>query len=123
MFDQIEALLPEEDETKTGAFPLVNFDKIVVLCELVYEVSLAYFHEWNDVFKANSIRDCTLLDACFKSGKMQVQNYDKYDVLNLFHVNLVRALIQGNPKTVIEQLVSIRIKHNLNLVDEDWELD
>ena len=64
--------MPTEDETKTGSFPLVNFEKVVVLCELVYEVSLAYFHEWNDSFKANSIRDCTLLDTCLKSVKMKV---------------------------------------------------
>ena len=95
LFSKIESLLPGSNTEEIGAFPLIDFEKVVVLCELVYEVSLAYYHEWNGDFEANSIRDVTLLATCFKSAKMSahVQDVDKYDLLNLFHVNLVRALV------------------------------
>jgi hypothetical protein len=70
----------------------------LALTELIYHFQLAYHNEWNDAFEADTVKDSQIVTNCLKSSKLGIPDLTRFDLLNLLHVNLLRALVKdGEP--------------------------
>lgn len=67
------------------------------------------------------MKDVQLVQRTIAASKL-IKNDSRFDLLNLYHVNLLRNLADyGTP--FLEELIALRIKYNLSLNDDEWELD
>ena len=115
----VQPLLPKES-ADCGGFPLVKPHIILSLVELAYAVQLCYYYEWNADNKFTK-RDCQIIKDCFKFSQLKIENIEKYDPMNLVHVNIARAILD-DPEDVILHLTWIRINYLINLEDVTWSV-
>lgn len=117
--DLVSPLLPLES-SGPGEFPLIQSHVIVSLIELAYNVQLAYYYDWN-VNEKFAKRDCQIFKDCLKSSHLKIDNIEKYDAMNLVHVNIARAML-ADPEDTILHLSWIRIQYVIALSDITWKL-
>ena len=110
--EAVEPLLPKES-SGPGEFPLIEPNVIISLVELAYNVQLAYANEWNVDDKIIR-RDCQIFRDCLKSSTLKVENIEKYDAMNLLHVNIARAIL-ADPEDTVLHLTWIRIQYILGV--------
>ena len=73
---------------------------------MIYHFAEAQHHEWNDDFKADE-KDSQLVAKSLRSSKLYSHDLERFDMLNIYHVNLLRCILE-NKEATIDKLVSIR---------------
>ena len=72
-----------EAAKQTDCFPYMNSGILFSIVELVYEVQLAYYHDWSSLDDVSEKRDIQLVKQVLNSQDKINIDSDKYDPMHL----------------------------------------